>query len=133
MSTLDFLWYVASAICIFYIGTYLIDAGILCIRKKNYEMVTAKVSSCSMEKKWAYTAMNIKYEYAVNGSLQKGFASVKFLLKPTLHQGSDVHIYYDPNDLKENFPGEQIKADLRNTGILLVLGAGLVLTIVLGL
>lgn len=133
MSTLDFLWYAGIAICAVYTVMFLKDIIQLSLRKKNCEKVSGMARRCTMIKKWAYTINEVKYDYTVNGKKYECFSSVKGVLKIGVNQGMPVDVYYDRNNPGMSFLDVQMKAALKSILVLVILAAGLILSMVFGM
>lgn len=128
-TTWDAFGYIGIAICVAYILIFAYEACKLFMKKKHYVLTEVKARKCELYKKWAYTLVEVKYDFKADGSLVKGICDVKSVLRPAVKEGSTVHVYYNPDNCKENFLEEQMKCDAKNALILLVVAVIVGLTL----
>lgn len=129
MSMLDIFWYLGVGVCVIYIFIYAKDAIELSSRKKKCELIKGKARTCTMDRKWAYTATNVKYDFQIDGQVIKGNRSIKSVLRPAVYQGIAVDVYYEKDNVNASFLAEEIKSDLKNILVLVILGIILFVTV----
>lgn len=129
MQMFDIFWYIGIAVCVVYAFIYAKDAITLSGMKKKCAMVKGKARTCTMDRKWAYTAVNIKYDFKADGEVIKGQRSVKSVFRPSIYPGSEIEIYYEKDNVHSGFLGEEIKSDVKNIIILVILGVVLAVTV----
>lgn len=129
--TLDLFWIIGMVLCVVFIGIYAKDIIKLNSRKKGYAEVTGTARTCKMQKNWAYTGVEVRYDYEVNGESYTNTALVKGTFNPGLKNGQNVTIYYDEKNPKESFLKDQISMSVKNilvlAAVILIFGITLLL------
>lgn len=125
--TLDFFWIIGMILCVVWVVLYAKDLVILKKKKKNCAAVTGTARTCKMQKNWAYTGLEVRYDYEVNGEDYNNVVVVKGTFNPKIERGNKLTVYYDEQNPKDSFLENQISMSIKNilvlAGIIVLFGA----------
>ncbi len=88
LSWVDGLLFFGACVAVVLFLAYCINGVKLFMTRKKSPKTEGKALKCTLIQKWAYTAVEVKYSYVVDGKAYQGFSSVKGVIRPAIQENT---------------------------------------------